>query len=243
MIAEEYLTSNIAEGLKTPKAAKRSDRSRLRRVTLAEYAQAWAVLEQRERLAFDLVTFCGLRESEVYGLQNGDLFQPGAIRVQRSWYRGEINPTKTNEIRKVGIESEIFARLQAWIGTLPDWSAEAWLFPSERIITPLRPDNVLRRDVYPRLEPIGLDWINFAVLRRSHSTLHQDRGTDPKIIADQQGHGLGVHLSEYVDSSLARKREAARQRFGRISRLCNPIRYGRIETNETRAGLARYASD
>src|SRR5262245_24220405 len=54
MIAEEYLTSNIAEGLKTPKTAKRSDRSRLHRVTLAEYSQAWAVLEERERLAFDL---------------------------------------------------------------------------------------------------------------------------------------------------------------------------------------------
>src|SRR5205807_8071322 len=101
MVAEQYVTSNIAEGLRTPKTARRSDRSRLRRVTLAEYLQAWNVLEERERLAFDLVTFCGLRESEAYGLKNGDLFQPGAIRVERSWYRGDINPTKTNEIREV----------------------------------------------------------------------------------------------------------------------------------------------
>jgi hypothetical protein len=70
------------------------------------------------------------------------------------------------------------------------------------------PDNVLRRCIHPRLEAEGLDWINFAVLRRSHSTLHQERGTDPKIIADQQGHGLGVHLAKYVDSSVARKRDA-----------------------------------
>ena len=60
----------------------------------------------------------------------------------------------------------------------------------------------------PRLEPLGLDWINFAVLRRTHSTLHQARRTDPKIIADQQGHGLGVHMSEYVDSSMTAKRAA-----------------------------------
>ena len=82
------------------------------------------------------------------------------------------------------------------------------MFPSERIVTPLLPGNVLRRCIHPRLEPLGLDWINFAVLRRSHSTLHQARGTDPKIIADQQGHGLGVHLDRYVDSSVARKQEA-----------------------------------
>jgi integrase len=208
MVAEGYLESNIAEGLKTPKTARRADRSRLRRVTLAEYVQAWTVLDERERLACDLVTFCGLRESEVYGLKNGDLFEYGAIRIQRSWYRGEDNPTKTNEIRNVGIESEIFDRLTEWISQLPDTTEAAWVFPSERIVTALLPDNVLRRCIYPRLAPLGLDWINFAVLRRSHSTLHKEKGTDPKIIADQQGHGLGVHLSDYVDSSLASKRAA-----------------------------------
>jgi len=208
MLAEEYLTSNIASGLKTPKTARRSDRSRLRRVTLAEYLRAWSVLDERERLAFDLVTFCGLRESEVYGLKNGDLFQNGAIRVERSWYKGDINPTKTDAVREVGVGPEIFERLTAWIATLPEGNSEGWVFPSERIVTPLLPDNVLRRHIHPRLEPLGLDWINFAVLRRSHSTLHQEKGTDPKIIADQQGHGLGVHLSEYVESSAARKQEA-----------------------------------
>jgi integrase len=209
MVAEEYLTSNIATGLKTPKAARRSDRSRLRRVTLAEYLRAWMVLEERERLAFDLVTFCGLRESEAYGLKNGDLFALGAIRIERSWYKGDVNPTKTNEIRGVGVDPEIFTRLTAWIATLPDRSDGGWVFPNERIVSPVLPDNVLRRCIHPRLEPLGLDWINFAVLRRSHSTLHEERGTDPKIIADQQGHGLGVHLADYVDPSLARKREAS----------------------------------
>jgi len=208
MVAEEYLTSNIAVGLKTPQTARRSDRSRLRRVTLTEYLRAWTVLEERERLAFDLVTFCGLRESEAYGLRNGDLYQQGAIRVERSWYEGDINPTKTNEIREVGVGSEIFERLMAWIATLPERNHEGWVFPSEGMVTPLVPGNVLRRCIHPRLEPLGLEWINFAVLRRSHSTLHEERGTDPKIIADQQGHGLGVHLSDYVDTSMARKREA-----------------------------------
>jgi integrase len=208
MVAEEYLTSNIATGLKTPKTARRSDRSRLRRVTLAEYLRAWTVLEERERLAFDLVTFCGLRESEAYGLKNSDLIQQGTIRVERSWYKGNINSTKTDEIREVGVGSEIFERLRAWTATLPEGNSEGWVFPSERIVTPLLPDNVLRRCIHPRLELVGLDWINFAVLRRSHSTLHQEKGTDPKIIADQQGHGLGVHLARYIESSVARKRDA-----------------------------------
>ena len=154
------------------------------------------------------MTFCGLRESEVYGLKNGDLYEYGAIRVERSWYKGDINPTKTDRPWKVGIGGEIFDRLTAWIATLPDRSNAGWVFPSERIVSPLLPDNVLRRSIYPRLESLGLDWINFAVLRRTHSTLHQERRTDPKIIADQQGHGLGVHMSDYVDSSMTQKRAA-----------------------------------
>ena len=107
------LSANIAEGLKAPKAARRTDRSRLQRVTLAEYFRAWTVLDERDRLACDLVTFCGLRESEAYGLKNGDLFQEGALRVERSWYRGDVNPTKTGDRRDVGIGAEIFNRLTA----------------------------------------------------------------------------------------------------------------------------------
>ena len=97
------------------------------------------------------------------GLKNGDLFQQGAIRVERSWYKGDINPTKTDEIREVGVGLEIFERLVAWIATLPEGNNEEWVFPSERIVTPLLPDNVLRRCIHPRLAPMGLDWINFAV--------------------------------------------------------------------------------
>jgi integrase len=207
MVAEEYLTSNIAVGLKTPKTARRSDRSRLGRVTLAQYLRAWTVLDERERLACDLDL---LRVARIGGLwvENGDLLQPGAILVRRSWYKGDINPTKTDEIRKVGVVAEIFERLIAWMATLPEENNEGWVFPSERIVTPLLPDNVLRRYIHPRLGPLGLDWLNFAVLRRTHSTLHDERGTAPKIIADQQGHGLGVHVDRYVDSSVARKQEA-----------------------------------
>jgi site-specific recombinase XerC len=168
MVAEEYLTSNIAAGLKTPKTARRSDRSRLRRMTLAEYLRPWTALEERERLAFDLVTFCGLRESEAYGLKNGDLNQQGAIRVEKSWYRGDINPTKTDEIRDVGVGAETMERLMAWIATLPEGNHEGGL--SERAdcntaavgqrpapMHPSAPDGAgTRLDQLRRLETVAL---------------------------------------------------------------------------------------
>jgi hypothetical protein len=82
-------------------------------------------------------------------LKNGDLLQRGAVRVQRSWYKGDINPTKTDEIREVGAGAENFERLITWIATLPEGNDEGWVFPSERVVTPLLPDNVLRRCVRP----------------------------------------------------------------------------------------------
>jgi integrase len=112
-------------------------------VTLAEYLRAWTTLDERERLAFDLLTFYGLRESEAYGLKNGDLNPQETIRMERSWYRGDINPTKTDAIREVGVGSEIMERLMAWIATLPEGNHEGWFFPSKRIVTPLLPDNIL----------------------------------------------------------------------------------------------------
>jgi hypothetical protein len=43
------------------------------------------------------------------------------------------------------------------------------------------------------------------------STLHKRRKSDPKIIADQQGHGMRTHFEEYVQSEVAeRKAEAAK---------------------------------
>ncbi len=158
MVAEGYLMSNIAVGLKTPKAAKRPDRSRLAPRN-AGVVRAGMVSSGREGTArvSNLVIFCGLRESEAYGLKNGDLFELGAIRIERSWYKGEVNPTKTNENRDVGVEPEIFERLRGWIGAPPDRSNEGWVFPSERIVNPLLPDNGLRRCVraWNRWDSIG----------------------------------------------------------------------------------------
>lgn len=50
MVAEGYLQVNIAADLKTPIFAKRSDRSRLRRVSLHEYGLARTVLDEQVRL-------------------------------------------------------------------------------------------------------------------------------------------------------------------------------------------------
>jgi integrase len=207
-LAESYLTTNIAEGLKAPvKLVVKSSNGTKLRASLEQYAEAWKLLGERERLCFDLVMFAGMRESEAFGLWCGDVKEHG-VQIERSWYKGRYEPPKTPKSeRTVGVPDEILERLRDWMSRLPANDPSDCVFPSSKLVTPIWPESVLRDYVRPKLRPAGLGWINFAILRRSHSTLHKDRKTDVKVIADQQGHGMRTHLDEYVESPVE-EREA-----------------------------------
>jgi site-specific recombinase XerC len=209
-VAEGYLKTNVSEGLKAPAKLVNPSETKLV-VCLEQYAEAWKLLSERERLCFDLVMFCGMRESEVFALWCGDIGEEG-IEIERSWYKGRYEPPKTEKSqRKVGVPDEIMDRLKAWIAKLPVNGPTDCVFPSTTLVTPIWPESVLRNYVRPKLRPAKLGWINFAVLRRSHSTLHKQRKSDLKIIADQQGHGMRTHLEKYVQSAVAeRKAEASK---------------------------------
>jgi hypothetical protein len=58
---------------------------------------------------------------------------------------------------------------------------------------------------------IGLQWGNFQVLRRTHASLGHDAGIDPKVAADQRGHGIGVAIDVYTKAALSRRAEAPEQ--------------------------------
>ena len=58
----------------------------------------------------------------------------------------------------------------------------AWLFPSETGLSPVRPENLWRRWIGPKLEELGLGWVNFQVLRRTNLT-HLDPMKDPDALA------------------------------------------------------------
>ena len=69
-------------------------------------------------------------------------------------------------------------------------------------------DCLWRRSVRPRLEKLGLDWATFLVMRRTHASLSRKAGVDPKLVADQLGHGIGVHLDTYTVAGLDQRLQA-----------------------------------
>ena len=51
----------------------------------------------------------------------------------------------------------------------------------------------------------------FSDARRTHASLGHDAGIDPKVAADQRGHGIGVAIGVYTKAALSRRAEAAEQ--------------------------------
>jgi len=77
-------------------------------------------------------------------------------------------------------------------------------------------------------EPIGLGWMNFQVSRRTHASLGHHAKVDPKVSADQRGHGIGVALDVYTKSSMKDRATAAKKLEDSVSpEGCSDAKRGR----------------
>ena len=72
----------------------------------------------------------------------------------------------------------------------------------EAHVTPLQ-YNCWKKHFLPHLKTVGLEWVNFQVMRRTHATLLDDLGVDPQVRADQMDHTVDVNQNQYTRSSLA----------------------------------------
>ena len=68
-----------------------------------------------------------------------------------------------------------------------------------------------RRHILPQLKETGLDWVNFQVMRRTHSSLMKHLKRDPKVVADQLGHTLDVNQNVYTQVPMELKIEAVNE--------------------------------
>jgi len=113
-------------------------------------------------------------------------------------------PKTDQSVRKVALTDGLVQELQAWKKKSVCSSAEAFVFPSEKM-TPMRKHNVWLRNMRSNLKTVGLEWCTFQVMRRTFVTLSKANGGDAKTIADQCGHYVGVSLREYAQTPLESK--------------------------------------
>jgi integrase len=203
-VSEGHVERNPALLLFTPRTAIRAER----RVMNIEQVQiCFSVLAQRERLIAKLAIIGGIRPGEIFALTWGRLSVKDADIRQRV-YRGVVDTPKTNlSVRRAALSEGLVVEIEAWRAVSINTDDKAWAFPSERM-TPLAMENVWRRNIGPKLDAVGLKWVNFQVMRRTHSSLMGDIGVERKLVADQCGHSVDVSENVYRQTSVAVRREA-----------------------------------
>lgn len=176
-----------------------------------EVRQALGILDLRERLIFRMAVFDGMRPGEIFAITLGKV-AANSVLIDQRVYGGTLDTPKGRKgkrtSRVVALSPGTVTDFKLWKSFLGDTSDEAYLFPSEAGCTPLRPNNLWKRAIRPRLQKIGLEWVNFQVLRRTNASLSRKANIDDKVSADQRGHGLGVSLAVYAISDLEQKSEA-----------------------------------
>jgi integrase len=208
-LAEGYADRDPTAALFTPRETAPSPSPSLSKEEVEPYINA---LDLRERVIALLAIFVGMRPGEILALKrrhvSGDC---NKARIEQRLYRGDIDtPKTTNSTRTVAIPPKTAQQFREWMELVPE-KPEAWVFASENPVTPMWRDNVWYRHMKPRLETGGLQWVTFQVLRRIHASLGHDAKIDPKVAADQRGHGIGVAIDVYTKAALSRRAEAAEQ--------------------------------
>jgi integrase len=176
-------------------------------MTAADVRKALEVLDLRERLIFKLGVLAGMRCSEIFGLRRGRVKADHVQVVERVSRRDIDTPKTAKSIRTVALSSPVVADLKLWLESTPG-GPDDWVFPSENPKMPMGADNVMARYLRPKLKNVGLDWVDYRVMRRTHSSLSKAHGIDPKIVADQQGHTVDVNQNVYTQTPLEIRREA-----------------------------------
>ena len=206
-IAEDLIERNPAALLFTPSDAKRGERLVM---NIEEVKRCFAVLDLRELLIVQLAIIAGMRPGEIFGL-TWKRVGPDYADIRQRVYKGEIDSPKTvQSVRHAALSQGLLDALEHWKARSINTNPEAWVFPSERG-TPLSRDNVLRRSISPRLRRVGLAWVNFQVMRRTHSTLMNNMGIEGKLVADQLGHSLDVNQNVYTKSPVERRKTVVNQ--------------------------------
>ena len=113
--------------------------------------------------------FTGVRPGELLAVKRSNVRDNHLVINQRV-YRGKIDTPKTEKSnRTVAIPAGVQAELKDWLDNSP---SSEWLWRIQK--------GKYQTGIKPALEKAGLGWVNFQVLRRTHSTLMRDL-IDPSL--------------------------------------------------------------
>jgi integrase len=171
-------------------------------------------LPTRERTLVLLAASTGLRQSELFGLQWGDInFAEGTMNGTRSIVCGVVGPCKTESSQKpVPIHPLIVETLVKWKEHQQYRKHGDWVFASScrRGRKPYWGQAILRKYIRPRAQELGIEknfgWHTF---RHTYSTLLRSVGTEFKVMQELLRHSsLRSTLDVYTQAITPAKHAA-----------------------------------
>jgi len=145
-------------------------------------------LREPVRTIVTLGLLTGLRIGEILGLRWKDVDSgTGQIRVTQASYRGLLGTPKTKHSkRSVPLP-------QALQDELMRFRERSQATPEELVFhtasgRPYNDSNLLHRELKPAGRKLGMPWLNFHTLRRTHATLFQVAGGSLRDAQAQLGH-------------------------------------------------------
>ena len=207
-VSEQVTAVNPTASLYTPKTARRNESHAM---SAEQVEAALGAVEDREKVILRLAVFAGMRPGELLAIQREHVSADASvIQIRQRVYRGKFATPKNGLVRTVAIPPSTATLLRQWMENTVEPSPESFVFAGETG-QPLWRSSLLEDYVKAKLEPIGLGWVNFQVMRRTHASLGHQAKVDPKVSADQRGHGIGVALDVYTKSSMKDRATAAKQ--------------------------------
>ena len=189
---------NPARGVRLPE--KRAVREK-HALTLEEIQRLLGTLQDPARTIFLVGILTGMRIGEILGLRWQDVdFASGRIHIRQACYRGQMDTPKTQASRRIIPLPRQLAEALLRFGK--GAAGGGLVFHSSRG-TPLGDTNLLHRQLKPAGKRLGMPWLSWHALRRTHATLFQAVGGTLREAQAQLGHSRMATTLEIYTVPLA----------------------------------------
>lgn len=196
-----YLITNPAEGLRLPRARK----GRLSKPFIRpdQFVNLLHLIVEPYGTMVYVAVFTGLRVSELVGLRWRNVYED-SITIDERCCRGDWGAPKSESSNAtIAVNSAVIQRInglrsltvgvKAGSGTrkykvVKSDGPDDLVFQSLVKGAPMRDNNILARHIKPPARKLGLDFVNWRCLRRSHATWLKMAGADVKDAQAQMRH-------------------------------------------------------
>jgi integrase len=176
-------------------------------LTTQQAAQLLDALPPLARTMAGLAMLSGLRRGELFALRWRDLDeQDRCVTVREAVYEGWFDTPKTEAgVRQIPLSDAALKLVADWRARAKRTEADMLMF-STWSGKPISPNNVLRQQIFPACETLGLKRATWLTLRRSYSSWAHEKGVPGKVVAQLMGHAkvdttLNVY-TQVIDGAL-----------------------------------------